>query len=71
MIEHVLDFFRINGLKSFVISINYKSDLLKTYFKNLRKYKNIKFIEEKKSLGTIGSLSLLSNKKQKFYYFKL
>ena len=65
MIEHVLDFFRINGLKSFVISINYKSDLLKTYFKNLRNYKNIKFIEEKKSLGTIGSLSLLRNKKTK------
>ena len=62
MIEHVIDFFRINGLKSFVISINYKSDLLKTYFNNLKNYKDIKFIEEKRSLGTIGSLSLINNK---------
>tara|TARA_B100000242_G_scaffold283694_1_gene246210 strand:+ start:187 stop:1218 length:1032 start_codon:yes stop_codon:yes gene_type:complete len=65
MIEHVIDFFRINGLKSFVISINYKSDLLKTYFNNLKNYKDIKFIEEKRSLGTIGSLSLINNKKTK------
>lgn len=67
MIEHVLDFFKNNGLKSFVVSLNYKNKLLKLYFKNLKKYKNIKFIEEKKSLGTVGSLSMLKKNKSKNY----
>lgn len=62
LIEHVIGSFRKQNLNNFIISIKYKKDLIKKYFSK-KNYK-IKFIEEKKYLGTAGCLSLLDNNVQ-------
>ena len=63
-LDHIIDNFRINDFNNFIFSINYKSKLIKAYIQELKEQKKIKvdFIEEKKPLGTAGSLSLLKNK---------
>lgn len=54
--EYIIKNFKKFNFSNFFISINHKKQLIKSYFKG---DKNIKFLEEKKFLGTIGSLSLL------------
>tara|TARA_X000001036_G_scaffold301940_1_gene281046 strand:- start:68 stop:637 length:570 start_codon:yes stop_codon:yes gene_type:complete len=50
------------GIKKFFLTLNFKSKILKSYFKS-RNDKKIKvnFVKEKVPLGTIGSLKLLKN----------
>tara|TARA_X000000950_G_C13914652_1_gene660382 strand:- start:3223 stop:4326 length:1104 start_codon:yes stop_codon:yes gene_type:complete len=64
-LEHIIDNFSKEGFKNFYISINFKSKLIKAYMQELKMTKKlkIKYIEEKKPLGTSGSLSLIKNKK--------
>ena len=52
-------------IKNFILSINSKSEIIKAFFKKKEKDYKINFIEEKKPLGTIGSLSLIKTKKYK------
>ena len=63
MIEHVIDRFRDYGFGKFIISLNYKSSLLRAFFSDSLKKTNISFIHEKKPLGTAGSLKMLNKKK--------
>ena len=67
MLEHILLNFKEQSFNNFLISINYKADLIKTYFENKKKYK-IKFLFEKKKLGTAGILRVLK-KKMKTNFF--
>ena len=59
IIDHILDSFQNLNVKNFWISLNYKSNILKSYLSSSSKIKKVKYITEKKALGTIGSLSLL------------
>ena len=59
LIENVIQKFYDQGLKEFIVSINYKKELIKAYFRDLKLNYNIGFIEEKKTLGTAGSISYL------------
>ncbi len=52
--EQIINSFRENGVNKIFFSVNFKKDLIKSYFKD-KPYK-INYIEEKKSLGTVGSL---------------
>ena len=63
IIELIMDKFINFGIKNFIISINETNKILRAFFKEnkLRQKFKIKFIEEKKPLGTIGSLGLLKN----------
>jgi dTDP-glucose pyrophosphorylase len=45
------------------ISINFKSEIIKSYLKSVKIKGKINFVNEKKPLGTIGSLSLVPKKK--------
>ena len=50
------------GISNFIISINYLGEKIKKYLGNGKKLGvKIKYIIEKKPLGTAGSLSLLKN----------
>tara|TARA_B100001175_G_scaffold314786_1_gene324875 strand:+ start:48777 stop:49847 length:1071 start_codon:yes stop_codon:yes gene_type:complete len=69
LIENILDKFVLNNFSEFLISINYKSYLLKSFFKEIRGKYKIKFIEEKKPLGTAGALNLIKNEKNIKNYF--
>ena len=61
VIEKIINSFNSYGLKKFIISVNYKSEILKAFFKELKPKYSVDFLHEKKPLGTIGSLSKLKN----------
>jgi len=57
IIEQIMEQFIRSGFDEFILSINYKKELIKNYFSELDY--NIKFIEERDFLGTAGSISYL------------
>ena len=61
MIERIINKFEEQGIKKFYISIFYKKELIKSYFNDLKLKIKINFFEEKKPLGTGGSISFLKN----------
>ena len=62
LIETIINKFKSYGVKNFFLSVNYKANLIKSYFKDYKNFVNINFIHEKKPGGTAGSLSLIKNK---------
>ena len=67
IIERVIVNFKEQGFTNFVISINYLGSKIKKYLKNGERLNvKIEYIEEKKFLGTAGSLSLLNKNKINF-----
>jgi len=68
VIDHIIENFNNNGVNKFIISLNYKSKIMRAYFEEMKKNIKIEFVEEKKPLGTIGSLSLLENKIPKSFF---
>ncbi|WP_271856136.1 nucleotidyltransferase family protein [Patiriisocius marinus] len=63
MLEHIIGNFQKVGCNDFYISVNYKAELIKFYFDDIKdKTYNIDFFKEPKPLGTAGSLSLLKGK---------
>ncbi|WP_407370239.1 nucleotidyltransferase family protein [Carnobacterium sp.] len=59
IMERIIERFYEYGCKNFVISVNYKKNMIKSYFnEEIRDYK-LTYIEEDKPLGTGGSLSLM------------
>ena len=65
--EHIINNFKNFGVKKFFMSVFYKKNLIKSYFKE-NKIKNIEFIEEKKPMGTAGAISLLKGKIQNDFF---
>ena len=67
IIEKIILNFRKQGFKNFIISVNYLGHKIKKYLgKGERLKVNIDYIDEKKYLGTAGSLSLIDYKKTLF-----
>ncbi|WP_066399561.1 nucleotidyltransferase family protein [Cytobacillus eiseniae] len=63
ILETIIDSFKGFGFTNFILSVNYKKDMIKDYFQDGRHLGvNISYIEETKRLGTAGALSLLSDK---------
>jgi len=58
MIEIIMDKFNKYGVKLFYITLNYKGEMIRTYFKSVKKKYKIDYIWEKEFLGTAGSLKL-------------
>ena len=61
-IKHIIDKFMMYSVKNFFVTLNYKSEILKTYLKDIGKINPVITIQEKKPLGTAGSLFLIKNK---------
>ncbi len=68
IISHIIESFSDSGIKRFIVSINYKSEIIKAYFKENKDELKISFLEEKIPLGTIGPLSLLKKKSDNDYF---
>lgn len=66
IIENVINKFQDYGFSKFIISINYKSILIKSFFKELSPKYRISFLEENKPLGTAGVLFKLKNKNKNY-----
>jgi dTDP-glucose pyrophosphorylase len=60
ILETIIFNFIEYGFKEFVISLNYKANMIREYFSDGRKWGvSIRYIEEDEKLGTAGSLRLL------------
>lgn len=62
IVEKIFDSFVNQGFNNFKLIINYKKELIRSYFKELEHSYNLEFLEESKYLGTIGGIKEFSNK---------
>ncbi|WP_018394633.1 nucleotidyltransferase family protein [Bacillus sp. 37MA] len=61
ILETIIESFKNFGFKNFILSVNYKKEIIKDYFQDgTHLGVNIEYIEENKRLGTAGALSLLT-----------
>jgi NDP-sugar pyrophosphorylase family protein len=58
IIGHIMDNFAKYGFNRFLISLNYKAEMIKIYFSDNHHHFTIDYIQEKDFLGTAGALSL-------------
>ena len=66
--ELIMERFSGFGCKDFYLSVNFKANLLRTYFNEFRHMYNISYIQEPKPLGTAGSLHLLKGRVKKSFF---
>lgn len=62
IIEHITSRFLKYGMKNFFFTIRYKMKIIKAYFSDSKINYKIKYLEEKKPLGTAGGLQKLYGK---------
>jgi len=69
ILETIINNFKNSGFENFLISVNYKKELIKDYFKDGEKLGvNISYLDENKRLGTAGALSLIKNKPKEPFF---
>ncbi len=61
VLEVILDKFSEYSIKDFYLIVNYKCEMIKSYFDNIQHNYNLHYVQEQKPLGTSGGLKLLSN----------
>lgn len=62
IIELIMDNFRKYGFNKFLISLNYRAEMIKMYFSENPNNYQIDYVQEKKFLGTVGALRLVKSK---------
>ncbi|KOA21124.1 D-glycero-alpha-D-manno-heptose 1-phosphate guanylyltransferase [Clostridium homopropionicum DSM 5847] len=66
ILEHIIEQFKEYGFKNFILSINYKGEIIEDYFKDGKQFDvNIEYVRETKKLGTAGSIKLAEDKLNK------
>lgn len=68
IMERIINKFNYSGCDEFYVSVNYKKNMIKAYFQDLNKNYLIEYLEEKKPLGTGGSLYMLKDKIKKTFF---
>jgi dTDP-glucose pyrophosphorylase len=69
ILETIIENFMEHGFSKFILSVNYKSEIIKHYFGDGSKLGvSIQYIDEHKRMGTAGSLSLLPEKPTKPFF---
>nr|WP_310795865.1 sugar phosphate nucleotidyltransferase [Heyndrickxia oleronia] len=62
ILETIIESFKSYGFSNFIITVNYKKEIIKEYFKDGSYFGvNISYIDEDKRLGTAGALSLMKH----------
>ncbi|MBG0775022.1 MAG: NTP transferase domain-containing protein [Desulfovibrionaceae bacterium] len=61
-IELILDSFRASGFRDFQVVVNYKKELIKSYFYENGLTEGVSFTDEREYLGTVGGLRLLADR---------
>ncbi len=61
IIEWIIDSFNRVGVKKFYLTVNYKQEMIRSYFDSIEYDYELKYFVEDKPLGTAGSLQLLKN----------
>ncbi|MFF2752174.1 nucleotidyltransferase family protein [Psychrobacillus sp. NPDC058041] len=63
ILETIIEGFKQNGFTNFILSVNYKKEIIQDYFQDGDAFGvSISYIEEEKRMGTAGALSLLKEK---------
>jgi len=60
IVERIIDRYHQYGVIDFFMTVNYRKNMIKSYFSELEKNYHVEFVEEDKPLGTAGSLKLLN-----------
>ena len=68
IMERIINEFLEFGSKEFIITVNYKRGMIKSYFAELNPDYNIKYVVEDKPLGTCGSIRLIEEKFDKPFF---
>lgn len=68
IIEKIMDNFNQYGFTYFILTLNYKKEIIKMYLKENKSPYNVEWVEEDKYLGTAGSLSLLKGKLRETFF---
>jgi NDP-sugar pyrophosphorylase family protein len=68
VIEIIMDNFHKHGFNNFMLTLNYKKELIKLYFKENALPYNVQWVEEEEFLGTAGSLGLLKDKIKETFF---
>lgn len=61
IVERIINNFFGFGMRNFHLILNYKKNMVMSYFNDLDKAYNVSFIEEKEPLGTVGGLVALKD----------
>ncbi len=69
IIEHIMRRYEEYGCDRFHIIVNYKKELIKSYFKEIDKAYQVSWTDEEEPLGTGGGLSLLKDLKGDTFFF--
>ena len=67
--ELIIDRFRSFGCRDFRLIVNYKRNMIKSYFADLEKDYEVSFVDEDEFMGTGGGLCLLKNQIDKPFFF--
>lgn len=62
ILERIMNRFHEYGAKEFYLTVNYKKEMIKSYFVEQNVPYTIKYVEEDKPLGTAGSIKLIQEK---------
>ena len=69
IIEYILQQYKQLGCDEFSLIVNYKKELIKTYFRENENQYNISWYDEISPLGTGGGLSLLKGQLDRTFFF--
>lgn len=61
IVERIIDKFVEYGCNDFYMTVNYKKNMIKSYFKDETREYDVTFIDEDKPLGTAGALSKMKD----------
>ena len=69
IMQHIIEQFKVSGFNKFLVSVNYKSEIIENYFQDGSNYGcTIEYLKEKERLGTAGAITLASNRiKEDFF----
>ena len=62
VLETIINRFKIAGIKNIYLTLNFKKNLIKSYINDKIEKINLHYIEEKKALGSAGSIAYLKEK---------
>ncbi|WP_297438401.1 sugar phosphate nucleotidyltransferase [uncultured Clostridium sp.] len=68
IVERIINKFNDIGCSEYYLTVNYKKDMIKSYFDEIEKAYTINHIVEDRPLGTGGGLYLLRNKINKTFF---
>lgn len=62
ILERIINRFHDYGANDFWLTVNYKKEMIRSYFNELPRDYHITYVEESKPLGTAGSIKLIQEK---------